>query len=211
MFDNSTLAKAACSLSYSRPARHNPATGANPRTKVYAKVYGAIFGKTDTRKRAPHVWNTQGRSCDRGIATAVKWSGCDDSMPRTCAGIYGRLKASTRWKYMGKWNGSEASLQPGDILIRLKAWQGVTGNHVCMYVGKDTAKDVYNRCLKGTDADKGAPTGAWVSSHLNGGNPPDKGYAPCIGDAKYAGANTKMRVYRCVKPQKSTKYKNLGR
>lgn len=100
---------------------------------------------------------------------------------------------------------------PGDILIRLKAWPGCTGNHVCMYVGSEIVKEVYNSHLKGTDADKGAPaaTAKWYSGHYNGGNPPNKGYAPCLGDTKYAHADTKMKVFRCVSPQKSTKYTKL--
>jgi hypothetical protein len=78
-----------------------------------------------------------------------------------------------------------------------------------MYVGSAIASEVYGSHLKGTDADKGEPTGAWVSGHLAGGNPPDKGYSPCIGDAKYAGAKTSARVFRCVKPQHSAKYTGL--
>lgn len=172
-------------------------------------MYGAIFGKTDTRKRAPNVWNVQGRSCDRSIASIVRFSGYDDSIPRTCAGIYAHLAKSSRWKNCGKWSGKESDLKPGDILIRLKVWQGVSGNHVCMFVGKDIALEIYKANLKGTDADKGTPTGNWVSGHLAGGNPPNKGYAPCIGNASYAGAKTSARVFRCIKPQKSNKYTNL--
>lgn len=206
---NDELARTACRLAYSRPARHNPSTGANPRTKAYARVYGAIFGKTDTKRRAPNVWNVQGRSCDRSVASIVRHSGYDDGMPRTCAAIYAHLVKSARWKNLGKWSGKESDLKPGDILIRLKAWEGVSGNHVCMFVGSAIAEEVYETRLRGTDADKGKPTGAWVSGHLAGGNPPDKGYAPCIGNAEYAGARTSARVFRCVKPQKSTKYTNL--
>ena len=211
--DNSDLAHAACSLAYSRPSQHNPKTGANARTKIYGKVYDALFKAVDTKKAAPHCFNVQGRSCDRSIATAIRWSGADDAMKRAIAYIYSHMKASSRWKDLGTWDGKESSLKPGDVLIRLKTWPGVTSNHVCMYVGESIAQEVYKKALKGTDADKGAPASdaTWVSGHYAGGNPPDKGYAPCIGNAKYAGANKKMHVFRCVKPQGSSKYKNLGK
>lgn len=209
--DNSTLAKAACSLAYSRPAQHNPSTKANARTELYGKVYDTLFKASDTKSAAPRCWNVQGRSCDRGIASIVRWSGVDDSMPRACASIYDHMAKSERWKDLGRWDGKESSLKPGDILIHLERWQSTKSNHVCMYVGKSTAKEVYASWLKGTDADKGAPTGAWVSAHRNGGNPPNKGYAPCIGDAKYAYADKTMHVFRCVKPQGSTKYTGIGK
>jgi hypothetical protein len=72
--------------------------------------------------------------------------------------------------------------------------------------------EIYNSYLKYTDADKGTPTSdaAWVSAHLAGGNPPDEGYAQCIGSKKYAHADKKMHVFRCVKPQHSTKYTSIG-
>jgi hypothetical protein len=132
-------------------------------------------------------------------------------MHRTTGGIYEHMAKSERWKDLGRWDGKETSLEPGDVLIRMKAWDGSKGNHVCMYIGNAIAKEVYRAKLQGTDADKGAPTSTtrWYSGHLNGGNPPDKGYAPCLGDAKYAHADTVMHVFRCVKPQRSKKYADL--
>lgn len=211
--DNSTLARAACSFSYSRPARHNPKTGANRRTSLYAKVYDTLLKAKDTKSAAPKCWNVEGRDCGRAILSAVWWSGVDDAMPRTVAKMRQHMINSERWQNRGKWSGKTADLKPGDILIRVKGIEGATGNHVVMYVGNATAKDVYEKCLKGTNADKGAPRSdaAWVSAHLNGGNPPDKGYAPCVGNKSYAHADTKMRVFRCIKPQKSNKHTGIGR
>ena len=81
-YDNTDLARAACKLAYSRKAQYNPSTKANPRTVIYGKVYDKLFKNKDTKTAAPHVYNVQGRSCDRSIATAVLWSGWDDSFPR---------------------------------------------------------------------------------------------------------------------------------
>jgi hypothetical protein len=80
-----------------------------------------------------------------------------------------------------------------------------------MYIGNAIAKEVFKKHLDGTDADKGAPASdtRWYSGHLAGGNPPDEGYAPCLGNAKYAHADTQMHVFRCVDPEKSRKYTGL--
>lgn len=211
--DNSTLARAACSFSYSKPARHNPDTGANPRTKLYATVYDTLLKAKDTQKAAPKAWNVQGRDCGRAVLCAVLWSGVDDSMPRTVAKMREHMEKSECWKDLGKWNGKESSLQPGDVLIRVKGVDGAKSNHVSVYVGHDTASEIYSKHLKGTDADKGAPASdaAWASAFLSGGNPPDKGYAPCIGNAKYASVDKTMHVFRCVNPQGSDKYTGIGK
>ncbi len=210
-YDNTDLARAACKLAYSRKAQYNPSTKANPRTVIYGKVYDKLFKNKDTKTAAPHVYNVQGRSCDRSIATAVLWSGWDDSFPRMTPKIREHLLSSSRWKNLGFWDGKESSLQPGDILIRIKGYDKATSNHVCMYVGKTIAQEIYKNYVQGTDGDKGKPyeTATWMSGHLNGGNPPNKGYAPCLGNAAYAGANKLMKVFRCIKPQKSTKYTKI--
>ncbi len=174
-------------------------------------MYDTLLKPKDTRSAAPACWNVQGRDCGRAILSIVWWSGWDTGMPRTVAKMRKHMLDSDRWQNRGLWNGKESSLQPGDILIRVKGIDGAKGNHVCMYVGNAIAQAVYDDFLKGTDADKGAPKtdATFVSAHLAGGNPPNKGYAPCIGNKSYAGADTKMRVFRCVKPEHSKKYANV--
>jgi hypothetical protein len=210
--DNSTLARAYCSLAYSRPSKHKPATKINERSVLYGLVYDTLLKKKDTKSSAPKAYNVQGRDCGRGVLSAVWWSGVDDSMPRTVVKMREHMIKSERWKDLGLWSGKESDLKPGDVLVRVKGTDGATGNHICMYVGHDLVMEIYNSYLKYTDADKGTPTSdaAWVSAHLAGGNPPDEGYAPCIGSKKYAHADKKMHVFRCVKPQHSTKHTSIG-
>lgn len=205
------IAYAGSRISYSRPSQHNPSTGANPGTKAFKRVYGGTWKRKDTKSAAPRVYNVEGRSCDRSVSCAVLASGRDDGMHRTVDGIIEHMDKSPDWKCLGRWDGKETSLQPGDVLARSKKWAGVSSNHVCMYIGDEIAKLAYAKHLKGTDADKGAPTSTtrWMSGHLNGGNPPNRGYAPCLGDRKYAHADTKMKVWRYVGKKKSSKYTGL--
>lgn len=76
-------------------------------------------------------------SCDRGVGSAVRWSGTDDSFP---AGPVSAQEQYVNGEGRGKWEkvGSamnEADLKPGDVLI--------APNHIEMYVGEEAVKKVW--------------------------------------------------------------------
>ena len=193
------IALYACRYAYSQPVYYQN-NEANTGTKLYKKVCNAIWPDRDPM------------SCDRGVGAAVRWSGSDIDIPPACSSQYKYLKKSSNWENLGKWSGNEKDLKPGDILIRTtKTAPGTSYNHVCVYVGQTLAMAAYNTYIKGTDGDKGTPTTAstFVSAHKSAGNK-KKAAAACIGNAKYAHADSRMMVFRLKTNQNSLKYSALG-
>lgn len=125
--DNSSLVKAA--LSYAWP--YNDEGKGNDGTDLYKYLHKEVLGESDNFYA----------SCDRTVATAVRWSGTDDSYP--AGGVSNQLKylqgeGSSKWKQID-YNGDKSKLQPGDILLRTTG--GVS--HTVMYVGEDSVKGVW--------------------------------------------------------------------
>ena len=125
--DNSSLVKAA--LSYAWP--YNDEGKGNDGTDLYRYLHKEVLGESD------HFY----ASCDRTVATAVRWSGTDDSYP--AGGVSNQLaylqgEGSSKWKPVD-YNGDKSKLQPGDILLRTTG--GVS--HTVMYVGEDSVKEVW--------------------------------------------------------------------
>ena len=125
--DNSSLVKAA--LSYAWP--YNDEGKGNDGTDLYRYLHKEVLGESDNFYA----------SCDRTVATAVRWSGTDDSYP--AGGVSNQLaylqgEGSSKWKQID-YNGDKSKLQPGDILLRTTG--GVS--HTVMYVGEDSVKEVW--------------------------------------------------------------------
>ena len=192
----------ACRYSYSHPLYYQKKK-ANTGTATYKSVCSAIF---------PGYVQM---SCDRGVATAARWSGVDIDYPAGTPAQYTYLKKSSDWEYLGHWSGNVADLKPGDVLIRTTnmkdKYPNTKTNHTCIYVGNATALAVYNSYIKGTDGDLGAPTSdaAFVSAHRSRDNI-KKASAACIGNASFAHADTRMVVFRCTNPNNSIKYSYLS-
>ena len=230
------LAKTACRLSYTQPTWYQKASGThkywhkvkNPGTSAYMaayKKYRDAYKKPEKNAQHPQY-------CSTSIGVIVSASKYVGNFP---TGFFHQntylmkgikdLDQNEEYKALGSkidegkyttyrgWtcvaSGDLNSdfikkLQPGDIVKNL------TG-HVCMYVG-DIPQRIYNKELKNTDGDKGAPRNPennveyhWVSAH--GGyysNNKKSGYAcsPSIGDKKYAtlGLNKQVKAFRCTKP-----------
>ena len=149
------------------------------------------------------------------MCTVMRWSGFDKSFPSGCGsdrsginkylGYASGKGTSSKWQYVGKYVKGKTKLLPGDVLFG-KMSNGYS--HVCMYVGKPIAKEIYKKNLKGTDADVGSATGTYVSSHFS--NPAALG----IGGGRWSLADAsfykgKYKVYRCVKP--SNKHYRAGK
>ena len=183
------LARAACKLSYSRPAYANAGNG-HPGGYYGTKQYIAAI-----KKYVPKYMNSfKGRACHQGMRISITsagywkgWTAEDVSQaPRSV------------WKYIGTYGKNKSKLLPGDVLV--------TPNiHYYMYVGKTIPQEIYKKYIKGKGkkkGDLGKPTNdtAWVSAHHAGGMSAVGSAALCMGNAKYAGAKKISKIYRCVKP-----------
>lgn len=76
-------------------------------------------------------------SCDRGVGSAVRWSGTDDAFPPgpvSAQEQYVNGEGRDKWEKVGSAM-NEADLKPGDVLI--------APNHIEMYVGEDAVKKVW--------------------------------------------------------------------
>ena len=190
------MAVAGAKISYSRLTLNKDGVG----TRAYFKACKTLS------KSGYYVKNQKQMQCNVPVAAAVRTSGVDKKFPTTCAGMYNCMKKSKQWKYLGHYNGKISSLKPGDILVRVKGVTTYTqngvkvkaaGNHICMYVGKNIAKMVYAKYLKGTDADKGNPGSSrvFVNARQAPNDLPQR-RAACLEMGRTASADSRMLVFR---------------
>lgn len=123
-YDNSSLAAAA--VAYAWPTREDGRC--NNGTQLYQEVHDAV---------APgDPWY---QSCDRGVTTAVRWSGADDNMDMgACTNIMAHCVANPDlWDDLGVYGSSITydQLEPGDILCG--------PHHVHMYTGYEEIAKKY--------------------------------------------------------------------
>lgn len=123
-------------------------------------------------------------SCDRGVATAVRWSGIDDDFPAGATDTqWSYMKNSDKWKSKGMWTSMDM-LEPGDVIVT------AGGGHIIMYVGNEAVKKRF------PDADSNVCF-----------------YAASLGDyyphvyAEYSPQSGK-EVFKCIKPDTNSKYKD---
>ena len=195
------LARKACGLSYSRKVKGGKGT------KEYRDSCKAVGCYS-----SPYY----GRSCALAMCTVIRSSGYDTGFPKynwdkrwavkSVRSYFHYLQKgevssdvsqrSPRWTYVGTYPEDESKLLPGDVLLVIHG-NGKSSNHVWMYVGEEIARDVYDSCLAGTDADKGAPTGAWVQAHAYNKS------APSIEgpNNNYSKSPNPVRIYRCTSPE----------
>lgn len=143
VYDNSDLAKAAVAYAYETKDQGR----GNDGTELYQALHRAIF--------PGDPWF---QSCDRGVATAVRWAGADDNFP---AGATGQQLTYLN-EHSEKWESLGASvtlqdaneLQPGDICV--------CDGHIVMYVGNETVKAKFPNADSSSD---------FVSASLNERSP----------------------------------------
>lgn len=175
---NDTLYKAALSYAYDTWQEGNGNNG----TELYQSLHKAIFPGD------PYFM-----SCDRGVATAVRWSGSDDDYPAgdtTQQGQY--LSTSPKWeRVIDHYADSDYSkLKPGDIFITK------TNGHTFMFTGVEATMEMHPKAVEGSDN---------VSASFGERSPG----ISVMGD--YAKQDTRpYDVYRLVKSDNSDKYTNLG-
>lgn len=179
--DNSTLVNAA--ISYAWP--YNDQGKGNDGTDIYKYLHKEVLGESDNYFA----------SCDRTVATAVRWSGTDDTYP--AGGVSNQLEylqgqGGSKWTKVD-YNGDKSKLQPGDILLRTTG--GVS--HTVMYVGEDAVKEVWGE-------GNYEPQGEIVSGSLN-----DR--SPTVGQfyTGSTGLDTDYVAYRNTTKESSSKFASV--
>lgn len=125
--DNSSAAAAILSLAWP-----NKDMAENNGTARWRYIKDSVIGPLDGQGEG---WKY--KSCDRTVATAIRWSGTDDNFPAgPVVDQRNYMEASDNWQLI-HWDGNRESLQPGDVLIHVG---GAEHNHVVMYVGHELVK-----------------------------------------------------------------------
>lgn len=123
---NASIAEAAVAYAYETTDQGNHNNG----TQLYQTVHDRVFPTDDVYQ-----------SCDRGVATAVRWSGADDNFPSGNTDMQDAYMASSpNWEFIGEFQGDLSQLQPGDILITTSARLGSDHGHVVVYVSNEIVK-----------------------------------------------------------------------
>lgn len=181
-FDNSTIASAM--VSYSWPYRSQSI--ANKGTDLYVEVHDKVL------KGDPYY-----ASCDRSVATAVRWGGGDDNFP---AGAVPTQKTymdtnSEKWAKV-PWGGDVSKLKPGDIGI--SPGEG----HVVMFVGEELPKAKYPDGNYEANADL-----AEGSLDAAGSQTPNENTrSPHLSNVN---GRTDYTYYRNIKPETNSIYKDV--
>lgn len=179
--DNSSIATAAVSYAYETQDEGR----GNDGTALYQRVHKAIF--------PGDPWF---QSCDRGVATAVRWSGSDDDYPAgATGGQLAYLLSSDKWTKVGT-SGSVKmeELKPGDVFC--------LNGHTFLYVGNDAVKKKYPNSngdsVSASFCERSPGVGVDASDIIVANKGQD-----WIGRGEY-------QIFRCTKPDKSAKYVNAG-
>lgn len=196
--DNSTIAAAAVSYSYSQRVTYGEGYEG---TELYKKVHDAVF-----------PGDSYYRSCDRGTATAIRWSGADVDFPAGATGEqYSYCMNSDKWELVST-DGAAAEaageLQPGDVAIV------IPDGHIRVYVGSEIAQQVYESTIKGTEGDLGPidDSYTWVAASIGPGNNQNASSArpPCLENTTLAQDGRPYAIFRCVKPDNSDEFKDIA-
>jgi peptidoglycan hydrolase CwlO-like protein len=159
--DNGSIARAAASLALTAqdvaPGTHNPDAKGRDRGSCLDAPdfdeYGTYYSiYNQLRYSVPYSSggdpNTHWASCDRAVATAVKWSGADDDFPWYSVDAFEYMQDHPeKWMEVGIYSDYDTSwLQPGDILSNY-----VPGSidHILIYVGSEAAQEKFpgTQCL----------------------------------------------------------------
>lgn len=176
VYDNSDLARAAVAYAYKT---RDEGIG-NDGTELYQALHRAIF-----------PGDTYFQSCDRSVATAVRWAGADNSFP---AGATGTQLAHCqdnpdKWEYIGTGVATQDAnnFLPGDVVV--------CNGHIVMYVGNETIKEKYPDASDSVD---------FVSGSI-GGPPRSPG---CTGDNFHSDSRP-YEVFRLKKYEDNNPYKDV--
>lgn len=179
--DNSSIANAAVSFAYETKEEGIGNNG----TELFRRVHDYI------------VDSNLYQSCDITVALAVRWSGSDDTYQLWSTNKQLEyLMTSDKWEEVGMLGDLEyEDLMPGDVLC--------LEGHTLLFVGTDAVKAKYpnsdGNSVSGSLNQRSAGVGKDTTWYMSKG-----GCDPSHNNAEY-------HVFRCVKPDNSTKYIDAGK
>lgn len=182
VYNNSTIASAAVAYAYETKAEGYGNNG----TELYQRLHDYIWGTSDTYYM----------SCDRGVATAIRWSGSDDSYPAGDTSVQlSYLISSSKWALVGTADElTMDDLLPGDVFI--------LDGHTFLYVGENAVQAVY------PDSDGNSVSASYMERSPGVGN---DAYDIIVNrNGQDWGGRGVYYVYRCVDPDNSTTYASAG-
>lgn len=187
---NSSIADAAVSMAHESVAIATPNSSANNGngTDLYVNIRQKVI--------PGDAWF---QSCDRFVVSSVRWAGGDDDIPPGSTGVildYLR-KAKDKWEYIPA--KGEQDLKPGDIIVK-------TG-HIILYVGNEAVKKKF-------------PNSTGVLAHASIGSASSPTQQQSVSDNRGGAidnwynmglkeAGGAFEVYRNIKPQENSKYKDV--
>ena len=174
---NSDIAEAFATYAF---PKYDMAAG-NDGTYMYLWLHDEIFG------------GNQYASCDNGSATAIRWSGSDDSFPQQNSDMQLEYAATEKekWEEVEGWDQSSTDgLEPGDVLI--------TKGHIGIYLGEDAIEKVWGDTEYADDV-KGIDYGqASCNDH-----------SPGLQKYWLNGDNRQYRAFRNRKTEEDSEFKKL--
>lgn len=174
---NSDIAEAFATYAF---PKYDMAEG-NDGTYMYLWLHDEIFG------------GNQYASCDNGAATAVRWSGSDDSFPQQNSDMQLEYAATEKekWEEVEGWDQSSTDmLEPGDVLI--------TKGHIGIYLGEEAVEKVWGDTEYADDV-KGIDYGqASCNDH-----------SPGLQPYSLAGDGRQYRAFRNRKTEEDSEFKKL--
>lgn len=182
-FDNGDLARAAVAYAYETTAEGNGNNG----TELYRFVHDTV---------APgDGWY---QSCDRGVATAVRWSDYDDDFPMGATDQQDAFcqANSAQWEHIGEFGVDVQfdDLEPGDILITNAARRtSCSMGHIVIYVSNEIVKEKFPNS-----------NATFVSASFEERSPGCEDWS----DGKFFGDG--YYVYRCAQPDNSGQFKDIA-
>ncbi len=186
--DNSSAARAAVSYAYAKKADGINNDG----TELYKAVHDGVFPGDRTY-----------RSCDRSVACAIVWSGTDIGYPNGNTNKQHEylkglcLGDDPKWQKLGTSQTVKyEDLQPGDVFVR--------DGHTVIFVGKETIQSIHGAAA---DVDSDTVSGSIAGRSYPGGRSPGCGNDVTI---YLTSGGEVYDVYRCIKPDNSDKYKDVG-
>lgn len=196
-FNSDNSSAAAAILSYAWP---NKNMAENNGTARWRYIKDSVIGPTDGDGKD---WKY--KSCDRTVATAIRWSGTDDNFPAgAVTEQYNYMSSHDNWQLIS-WDGNRESLQPGDILIHVG---GSEHNHVVMYVGHDLVKAQAAKPEYAGSAEWQA-TAADESMSIVDGSLSDRSPAVKPFTSSYY-TPQRYQVFRCIQPGRGGAYSGIS-
>lgn len=179
---NESIADAAALIAW----RYRHQSVGNLGTPLFQQVARAVH--------MPPPWN----SCDRAVATAIRWAGADDHFPAGYTGTQLRyLRASDRWLELGRFPGtvSRDALMPGDVLIVSNT---PSSGHIVLYIGYEAAQ----RAHPGLSSDMVQMSASIFTRSAGMGSLTAAGV--------YGGTDTRTyTVFRNIRMEEESRYRNV--